>query len=51
VLECGVVGVPDDKTGEAVKVVVFKKDPARTKPCTPALAGAPPSAYFGRERM
>ncbi len=31
VLECGAVGVPDDKTGEAVKVVVVKKDPALTK--------------------
>ena len=27
VLECGVVGVPDDRTGEAVKVVIVKKDP------------------------
>jgi len=26
VLECAVVGVPDDKTGEAVKLVVVKKD-------------------------
>jgi long-chain acyl-CoA synthetase len=31
VLECGVVGVPDAKTGEAVKVVVVKKDPDLTK--------------------
>ena len=30
VLECGVVGVPDDKTGEAVKVVIVKKDPGLT---------------------
>ena len=28
VLECAVVGVPDDKSGEAVKLVVVKKDPA-----------------------
>ena len=27
VLECAVVGVPDDKTGEAVKLVIVKKDP------------------------
>ena len=27
VLECAVVGVPDEKTGEAVKLVVVKKDP------------------------
>jgi len=26
VLECAVVGVPDDKTGEAVKAVIVKKD-------------------------
>ena len=30
VLECAAVGVPDDKSGEAVKVVVIKKDPALT---------------------
>ncbi|MDR0213407.1 MAG: long-chain-fatty-acid--CoA ligase [Comamonas sp.] len=31
VLECAVVGVPDDKTGEAVKLIVVKKDPALTE--------------------
>ena len=31
VLECAVVGVADDKTGEAVKLVVVKKDPALTE--------------------
>ena len=31
VLECGVVGVPDDKSGEAVKVVIVRKDPELTK--------------------
>ena len=31
VLECGVVGVPDDKSGEAVKVVIVRKDPSLTK--------------------
>ena len=30
VLECAAVGVPDDKTGEAVKLVVVRKDPALT---------------------
>jgi long-chain acyl-CoA synthetase len=30
VLECAVVGVPDEKTGEAVKLVIVKKDPALT---------------------
>jgi len=28
VLECAAVGVPDAKAGEAVKVVIVKKDPA-----------------------
>nr|WP_315246789.1 long-chain-fatty-acid--CoA ligase [uncultured Albidiferax sp.] len=31
VLECACVGVPDEKTGEAVKVVIVKKDPALTE--------------------
>jgi long-chain acyl-CoA synthetase len=31
VLECGAVGVPDPKTGEAVKLVIVKKDPNLTK--------------------
>ena len=31
VLECAAVGVPDDKSGEAVKVVIVKKDPNLTK--------------------
>jgi long-chain acyl-CoA synthetase len=31
VLECGVVGVSDERTGEAVKVVIIKKDPNLTK--------------------
>ncbi|MBC7682491.1 MAG: AMP-binding protein, partial [Ferruginibacter sp.] len=31
VLECAVVGVPDAHTGEAVKLVVVKKDPALTE--------------------
>lgn len=31
VLECGVVGVPDPVSGEKVKLVVVKKDPALTK--------------------
>ncbi|WP_341921214.1 AMP-binding protein [Hydrocarboniphaga effusa] len=30
VLEVACVGIPDDKTGEAVKIVVVKKDPALT---------------------
>ncbi len=31
VLECGVVGVPDDRTGEAVRAVIVRKDPNLTK--------------------
>ncbi|HZP77911.1 MAG TPA: long-chain-fatty-acid--CoA ligase [Pseudolabrys sp.] len=31
VLECAAIGVPDEKTGEAVKLFVVKKDPALTK--------------------
>ena len=31
VLECGVVGVPDEKTGEAVKLVIVRKDPSLTE--------------------
>lgn len=31
VLECAAVGVPDDKAGEAVKVVIVKKDPSVTE--------------------
>jgi long-chain acyl-CoA synthetase len=31
VLECGVVGVPDEKSGETVKAVILKKDPNLTR--------------------
>lgn len=31
VMECAAVGIPDDKTGEAVKLFVVKKDPALTE--------------------
>ena len=31
VLECAVVGVPDEKTGEAVKLVIVKKSPELTE--------------------
>ena len=31
VLECAVVGVPDEKSGEAIKLVIVKKDPALTE--------------------
>ena len=31
VLECGVVGVPSEKSGEMVKAVIVKQDPSLTK--------------------
>ncbi|MCS4511286.1 long-chain-fatty-acid--CoA ligase [Xylophilus ampelinus] len=31
VLECAAVGVPDDKTGEAVRLVIVRQDPALTE--------------------
>jgi len=31
VLECGVVGIPDEKSGEAVKVVIVRRDPSLTE--------------------
>ncbi len=31
VLECAVVGVPDERTGEAVKLFIVRKDPALTE--------------------
>ena len=31
VLECAAVGMPDEKTGEAVKVVIVRKDPSLTE--------------------
>lgn len=31
IMECACVGMPDDKTGEAVKLVVVRKDPAITE--------------------
>jgi long-chain acyl-CoA synthetase len=31
VLECAAVGIPDEKAGEAIKLVIVKKDPALTE--------------------
>ena len=31
VVECACIGIPDEKSGEAVKVFVVKKDPALTE--------------------
>ena len=44
VMECAVIGVPDEKSGEAVKVFIVKKDPALTEQqvrdyCEANLAG------------
>ena len=44
VLECAVIGVPDEKSGEAVKAFIVKKDPALTEAqvrdwCEKNLAG------------
>ncbi|HSO06643.1 MAG TPA: AMP-binding protein [Pelomicrobium sp.] len=45
VLECGVVGVPDAKTGEAVKAVIVKKDTALTKEAVIAHCAENLAAY------
>ncbi len=45
VLECGAVGVPDAKTGEAVKLVVVRKDPGLTKEAVIAHCNAHLTAY------
>lgn len=45
VLECGVVGVPDAKTGEAVKVVIVRGDPALTEDVVIASCRAQLTAY------
>jgi long-chain acyl-CoA synthetase len=31
VMECAVIGIPDERSGEAVKLVVVKKDPGLTE--------------------
>jgi long-chain acyl-CoA synthetase len=45
VLECAAVGVPDDKAGEAVKVVIVRKDPALTEADVRAFAEANLTGY------
>ncbi|QDL36025.1 long-chain-fatty-acid--CoA ligase [Rhodoferax sediminis] len=45
VLECAVVGVPDAKTGEAVKLVIVKKDPALTEEQVRAFCKANLTGY------
>ena len=51
VLECAVIGVPDEKSGEAVKVFIVKKDPAITEQqvrdyCEANLAGYKKPKYI-----
>ena len=45
VLECGVVGVPDAKTGEAVKVVIVRRDHTLTEDAIIAGCRAQLTAY------
>jgi long-chain acyl-CoA synthetase len=45
VLECGAVGVPDEKTGEAVKVVIVRKDREITKEAVVAYCKAHLTGY------
>jgi long-chain acyl-CoA synthetase len=45
VLEVAAVGVPDDKSGEAVKVVIVKKDPSLTEEQVKAHARANLTGY------
>ena len=45
VLECGVVGVPDAKTGEAVKVVIVRRDHTLTEDAVIAGCRAQLTAY------
>ncbi|RYF80026.1 MAG: long-chain-fatty-acid--CoA ligase [Comamonadaceae bacterium] len=45
VLECAVVGVPDEKTGEAVKLVIVKKDESLTADAVKAFCRANLTGY------
>lgn len=45
VLECAVVGVPDEKTGEAVKLVIVRKDPTLTEEAVKAFCRANFTGY------
>ncbi|MDR3395221.1 MAG: long-chain-fatty-acid--CoA ligase [Parasulfuritortus sp.] len=45
VLECAVVGVPDARSGEAVKLVIVKKDPALTEEQVRAFCKANLTGY------
>jgi long-chain acyl-CoA synthetase len=45
VLECAAVGMPDEKTGEAVKLVIVKKDPTLTERAVLEYCRANMTAY------
>jgi len=45
ILECAAVGIPDAKAGEAVKVVIVKKDPALTEADVRAFCEAQLTGY------
>jgi long-chain acyl-CoA synthetase len=45
VLEVACVGVPDDKTGEAVKLVLVRKDPALSEEAVRAYCRANLTGY------
>ncbi len=45
VLECAAVGIPDDKTGEAVKVVIVKRDAGLTEAAVRAFCEANLTGY------
>ena len=45
VLECAAVGIPDEKAGEAVKVVIVRKDPALTEAAVRSFCEANLTGY------
>jgi long-chain acyl-CoA synthetase len=45
VLECAAIGIPDAKTGEGVKLVIVRKDPALTEADVRAFCRANMTAY------
>jgi long-chain acyl-CoA synthetase len=45
IMECAAIGVPDEKTGEAVKLVVVRKDPQLTEAQILAYCRANMTAY------
>jgi long-chain acyl-CoA synthetase len=45
ILECAVVGVPDEKSGEAVKLIIVRKDPSITEAMVRAYCEANLTGY------